>query len=140
MQPLPMITKQQIEDRTSERSLERGARYFADGMVESVVWRSGLLTAEVLGSEQPYDVLVRIGGRGISSAECSCPFDYGGDCKHIVAVLLHYMAHCAEIEQRPSVGNLIADLDRDQLKLLVLHLVERRPAMMDSAERFLKMI
>lgn len=139
---LPMMSDAHIADRTTERSLARGERYYADGLVEAVVWRSGLLTAEVMGSEgEPYVVLVRIGEDGrVKSAECSCPYEFGGDCKHTIATLLYYQANRDSIEQRPAIGDLIVGLDEDKLRLLVLHLVERRPVMMNSAERMISTI
>ena len=139
MRELPFISDAQITDRTTERSFARGVQYYDDELVDRVVWRNGLLTAEVQGSEgEPYVVQVRIDEYvGISSAECSCPYDFGGDCKHIVATLLHYQTHRDSIEQRPAIEDLIVELNEEQLRLLVLHLVSRRPGMMGSAERFI---
>jgi len=36
-------------------------------------------------------VTVELGGRGID-AQCTCPYDGPGDCKHVVAVLLDVAA------------------------------------------------
>jgi len=39
-------------------------------------------------SIKPYQVRITFDQKGIIDAECSCPYDWGGFCKHIVAVLL----------------------------------------------------
>ena len=46
-------------------------------------------------------------------ANCSCPYDWGGYCKHIVAVLLAYLHEPEKVTERPSVDELLADLGRD---------------------------
>lgn len=56
-------------------------------------------------------------------ADCTCPYDWGGWCKHIVATLLAY-SHAApdEVAVRPPLAELLAGLDRDQLAALLLRL------------------
>ena len=138
MDEFPQISSATINDRASESTIERGVKLFDSGFVSAVVLRGRLLTAEVDGSgDEPYDVMVRFDDDGITSAECNCPFTYSGDCKHIVATLLHYINDRDNIEQRPAIEDLIVGLAEDQLKLLALHLVSRRPAMMNSAENFI---
>lgn len=40
---------------------------------------------------EPYEVKVMLGENEVLSAECTCPYDWGGACKHVVALLLTYI-------------------------------------------------
>ena len=89
-----------------------------------LLWRDGLLTAEVEGSEyEPYIIQVKFDEKKITSTDCTCPYDWGGDCKHIIAALLYLCHRRNDIEQRPAVADLIAKLNRDQLQTssLIFH-------------------
>jgi hypothetical protein len=66
-------------------------------------------------------------------AHCSCPYDWGGDCTHIVAVLLR-MQNRAEILIRPALGDLFGDLPREALVELLLDLAARHPELVDELD------
>jgi uncharacterized Zn finger protein len=57
----------------------------------------------VEGSEfEPYQVSIRLHDGGIADAHCTCSYDRGGYCKHIVAVLLKFAdANTKIIERKP---------------------------------------
>jgi uncharacterized Zn finger protein len=45
--------------------------------------------AEVQGSQhEPYHVRLSVEAGALGEAECSCPYDWDGICKHVVATLL----------------------------------------------------
>ncbi|RME88471.1 MAG: SWIM zinc finger domain-containing protein [Anaerolineae bacterium] len=71
---------------------------------------------------------------GIREAFCTCPYDWGGWCKHIVAVLLACARQPEQIEVRQPVDALLADLDGDQMRTLLLRLIEYRPELTDILE------
>ncbi|GAB4424789.1 MAG: hypothetical protein OHK0015_03990 [Chloroflexi bacterium OHK40] len=98
--------------------------YERRGAVGPLVLRGDLLHAEVEGSEyEPYRVTVALDAGGVRAASCSCPYDWGGLCKHIVATLLAYI-HAAPgaVAVRPPLAELLAGLDRGQLEGLLLRL------------------
>lgn len=136
---IPNLTESSIRQRTSDQSWQRGQAYFNDGSVSNVTWRGdqrGSLTAEVDGSDyEPYTVEVEIADGAIISADCSCPYDFGGDCKHIVAVLLYILNSPDEVDERMAIDTLIADLDREQLHWIVQMLAEAQPALSDQIEQ-----
>ncbi len=128
MESLPKLTEADIRDRATDSSFQRGRDYYMDGSVLEIARRENRLTAEVEGSSyEPYQVTITLGQRGIEDAYCTCPYDWGGDCKHIVAVLLTYIHSSEEVEELPPVEDMLADLDREQLQDLILKLVERQP-------------
>jgi uncharacterized Zn finger protein len=136
---LPDLDKQQIRERAAAQSWTRGQAYFARGAVRQVVWREGVLTAQVIGSSyEPYRVTVRFDAQGaITNAECTCPYDLSGDCKHIVATLLYLLNRPENVEQRPDLTSLLAPLNAEQLTRLVVQLVAVHPDLIDDVEELL---
>jgi len=138
MKTIPHLTETDIRSLATTQSWTRGEDYYYSNRVENVVWRDGLLTAEVEGSEyEPYIVQIRFDEQEIRSTDCTCPYDWGGDCKHIIAALLYLCRQRDDIDQRPAVADLIANLNRDQLAVILLDLSSLHPAIIDDIERSL---
>ena len=88
----PQITQDQIQQRCTEQSFTRGLEYFHDGAIGDSTLHGCTLSGTCEGTDiDPYRVTVELMPTGISSAYCSCPYDWEGDCKHIVALLLTYV-------------------------------------------------
>jgi uncharacterized Zn finger protein len=84
--------------------------------------------ANVRGSSyEPYRVTVVLDEGGIVSATCTCPYDWGGYCKHIVATLLTAIRNPSEVKERPTLDALLADLDADTLRRLLGAMLAHRP-------------
>ncbi len=137
--PLPHLTEALIRQHTIPQSFERGVGYYERGAVRAVIRRGDEILAEVEGSQYaPYRVRITFDAGGIRQATCSCPYDWGGWCKHIVATLLTCIHAPEAVEERPPLEDLLADLDRDDLESLVLELVERRPDLTDLVEAYVE--
>jgi uncharacterized Zn finger protein len=131
-----MITEADIEALAIAQSFERGYDYYHSGAVYEVVRRGDELTAEVEGSQyDPYTVRVTLDESGIAATECTCPYDWGGICKHIVAVLLHYVHETGEVIDKPRLELLLADLSADELRQLIQRTAESRPDLVSVIER-----
>ncbi len=114
------ITEQTIRALATPESLARGRSYFDDGAVSDLIQRGDRLTAEVEGSEfAPYEVSIRLHDDGVAEARCSCPHDWGGYCKHIVAVLLKFADETTRIIERKPIAELLRGLDHAQLSELL---------------------
>ncbi|RME35244.1 MAG: hypothetical protein D6793_07560, partial [Thermoflexia bacterium] len=138
MTGLPSLTEDRVRKRATPQSWERGLDYFHSGAVSRIVWRDGVLIAEVQGSQyEPYQVRVEFAPDGeIEDASCTCPYDWDGDCKHIIAALLHLVHRPQKIEQRPSLARLLSDLSREQLVELVQTLARIHPEIVEEVEDF----
>lgn len=102
-------------------SFMRGQEYFRRGAVSSLERRGERIIAEVEGSElSPYSVTIELYDGGLATTRCSCSYDWGGACKHIVAVLLKYNEAPSAVPQRPSLADMIGDLDRQALVALLV--------------------
>ncbi len=110
-----VLTETAIRQRAGRESLARGEEYFERGAVVRLARRGEHVHAEVEGSAyEPYQVTVKLDELGVHEASCSCPFEWGGDCKHIVATLLACLRTPEEIEERPPLSSVLADLRREQ--------------------------
>ena len=117
------VTQDTIRALATPESFARGRSYFDDGAVSDLIRRGDRLTAEVEGSEfEPYQVSVRLHDGGVAEARCTCPYDWGGYCKHIVAVLLKFADEATRIIERKPIGDLLRGLDQAHL----IKLLERR--------------
>lgn len=133
---LPTVSPAQIRAGASDEVYARGVNYHRGGAVAALVLRGTRLHAEVMGSEdEPYNVVVVLGNDGVEDAQCDCPYDWGGWCKHIVATLLAYNeTRPADLERRPPLAELLAALDREQLLALLLRLADAKPALAELVE------
>lgn len=135
MEPWPKVTEALIRQHTSADSYQRGREYYEQGAVGCIVRRGQQLHAEVEGSQyEPYRVQITCDAGGIAQAICSCPYDWGGWCKHIAATLLAHVHDPETIEERPAVTTLLVGLEREQLQALLLHLIEQQPELADVVE------
>ena len=116
-------------------TFSRGEEYYGNGAVSDLQRRGETLLARVAGSQyEPYRVTVEFGEGGIVSARCTCPYDWGGYCKHIVATLLAYVRDPEQVEERPTVETLLAGLDAELLRDLLGDLLAGHPDLIDWAE------
>ncbi len=124
----PSITHEAIRALATPESFARGREYLRDGAVSNLVRRGGRLTAEVEGSE-PYEVTISLHDAGVADASCTCPYDWGGYCKHIVAVLLKFSDAKADVIERPPIAELLHKLDRADLVGLLEKRLDSDPAL-----------
>jgi uncharacterized Zn finger protein len=127
--PVLKINESVIRQNASDKSFERGKEYARSQAVRDLVLRDQTLQASVAGSTY-YRVSIDFSDRGIQSATCYCPYDFGGWCKHIVAVLLVGMEQ-SQIEERPSLAKMLERLDLEQTRQILHNLSAKSPDLVD---------
>ena len=132
---LPKLTESIVRAGATPESFARGEDYYQNGAISNTVVQGGLLIGDCEGTYAPYyRVQVELDEAGICSATCTCPYDFGGYCKHIVALLLTYVHHPKQFAARQEPDDLLADLDRDDLLALLSRLLRERPELYDWIE------
>ncbi|MFM7190005.1 MAG: SWIM zinc finger domain-containing protein, partial [Microcystaceae cyanobacterium] len=127
-----------LRKEATESSWTRGEDYYQGGAVRQLIQRGQSLEALVNGSNyEPYFVQIALGDKSVEEADCNCPYDYGGWCKHIVATLLTYLDQNEDLEQRLPLTDLLAQLDAKQLKEVLAHLVQEKPQLITTIEKYL---
>lgn len=138
---LPHLSEAALAQYAAPHIIERGREYYEQGRVISLILRGTTLSAEVEGSEEfPYLVRYVFEADGSIEVSCTCPYDWGGWCKHLVAVYLALIHQPNAIEERPPLERLLADLTREQLQAVVLKLAEHDPSLVETVERTLDLL
>jgi uncharacterized Zn finger protein len=119
------VDRKTIQNRSTDAVFERGENYRDEGRIQRLDRFGDLVTAAVSGSSL-YDVTVEVGGQSIDT-RCTCPYDGGGDCKHVVAVLLDIAAGPPQDESE-HVEAVLDDVSADDLRSFV------RDALAERAE------
>lgn len=133
------LTEKLIRDRASDQSYQRGCDYYKSGAIYNPARQSVpggmVLTANCEGSSAPsYRLRIELDEGGIRSASCTCPYDWDGDCKHIVALLLFYLNQPGEFAEQKSVSDLLAGLEKESLIAVIHHLLDQNPDAYEDLE------
>lgn len=132
---LPRLTEAHIRNLASGPSFERGQTYYRDGAVLEPVRHAMELRAQCEGSDyEPYQVGATFSKNGIAETSCTCPYDYGGICKHIVALLLTYVHQPQAFRFIPPLAALLAGRSQDELIALIGEMIKREPELLSLVE------
>lgn len=130
---LPRLTEAQIRKLATEQSFQRGDRYYQQGRILNPMRQNAVLWADCQGSEL-YQPRITLGKQGVVSADCTCPYDWGGLCKHQVALLLAYVHQPDTFHVVPPVSEMLASRSREDLIELVELMVQRYPNLLSLVE------
>jgi uncharacterized Zn finger protein len=123
---LPRLTEAQVRKLASTQSFERGHSYYRSGAILEPVRQGMTLRAQCEGSEdEPYEVSVTLEQHGIADVSCTCPYDWGGACKHLIALLLTYVHEPQAFRVIPPLQTLLAGSSRETLIALIGEMVQR---------------
>jgi len=132
---LPRLTEAYIRNLASEKSFERGETYYRDGAVLDPICQAMQLRAQCEGSDyEPYQVSATLAKGGIAETSCTCPYDYGGICKHIVALLLTYVHKPQAFRFIPPLAALLAGRSQKELIVLIGEMIKREPELLSLVE------
>ncbi|THE66707.1 hypothetical protein D8Y22_00830 [Salinadaptatus halalkaliphilus] len=110
------VDRKTVRNRSSDAVFDRGETYREEGRVRELDRFDDLVTATVRGSTL-YDVTIEFGGQSIDT-QCTCPYDGGGDCKHVVAVLLDVAATPPQDESE-DIETVLDDVSANDLRAFV---------------------
>jgi uncharacterized Zn finger protein len=125
----PPIQETQIRNRASQQSYSRGEGYYKSGAIFATVRRGNEIEGRCAGSgEESYHVHATLDeSSNIEETFCTCEYDYGGDCKHIVALLLTYLREPELFEEAATVQDTLAERSKEELITLIREIVARYP-------------
>jgi uncharacterized Zn finger protein len=130
-----------IRHNTNSKSFQRGEICYRDGSVLSVTQRGEEIQAEVQGSEQqPYRVAIIPSNQHKLIAICNCAYNYEGWCKHIVATALTCIHEPDTIDKRPTLEQLLEQINHLQTQRLVQELVTEHPELIDEIDGYINAI
>jgi uncharacterized Zn finger protein len=132
---LPPISETILKRNSTAKSFSLGEQYLDLGAVTDIIQRNQQLQADIEGSEPtPYRVTIYFNKSNITEAGCTCPYNQEGWCKHIVATLLTTIRNPGSITNRPSLEQLLDQLDHLNTQRLIKALVAENPTLIDSID------
>lgn len=135
--PIPSLTETLIRDRATAKVFQRGEQYYRSGAVTNICSRGNTIQATVEGNEvEPYRTSIQFDSGGVKSVSCTCAYDLGGWCKHLVATVLMCLRQPEKVNERYSLEQLLDQLDRVQTQRLVQELVAQEPKLLDRIDHF----
>ncbi|ODS40636.1 MAG: hypothetical protein A7315_08000 [Candidatus Altiarchaeales archaeon WOR_SM1_79] len=116
-------TIEKIRNLCTESSFERALDYFNEHRVEDVEQFGNKVTATVSGTYE-YMVTIRTDKEDFD-ADC-CPYDWGGYCKHIIAVLLLLSEKTDEVKDKKEkiekkIYSILDKVTLDELKEFLIY-------------------
>ncbi|MEH2412634.1 SWIM zinc finger family protein [Nostoc sp.] len=133
---IPQISEFTIRRHANAKSFQQGEAYYAAGAVNAVTQRGHLLQADVMGNQtRPDHVNLSFDSSGLTSVNCTCGYNFEGWCKHIVATMLVCARNSENIEQRPTLEQLLDRLDHIQTQRLLQNLVTEYPPLIEAINR-----
>jgi uncharacterized Zn finger protein len=132
------LSEAAIRAGATEKSFARGRELFRRGAVSRAAVQGRTLSGVCEGSESPfYRVRAELDEGGVRSASCTCPYDFGGHCKHIIALLLSYAHEPESFAVRKEPAELLSELSRERLLALLTKLVGEQPDLYEMIEAVL---
>lgn len=129
----PLLKESQVRALATEQSFERGENYYLGGAIFNPMRQGNTLWADCEGSTT-YQPRVTLGAQGVEAESCTCPYDWGGLCKHQVALLLTYVRDRDRFHELQPTAQLLAQRSRDELLTLIERMVQRHPDLLDMVE------
>ncbi|WLR42633.1 hypothetical protein LC087_18450 [Bacillus carboniphilus] len=131
----------QFEEFIDDTILKRGRDYYEGDAVEGLVEAEPNQFAAIVYGSNVYDVDVKLGyNEEVLSSFCDCPYDWGGHCKHEVAVFFAIREYKKTVNTNPSpikkeetkkspptIEEVVKGLSQSQLVHCVLTMAQDHP-------------
>ncbi|MEI8132367.1 MAG: SWIM zinc finger family protein [Leptolinea sp.] len=122
------ITESALKSLSSPESFARGHELYKSDEVFDSFQQGNILTGKCEGNSAPfYRLRIQFDEAGIQEAFCSCPYDWGGYCKHIIALMLTYIHKPDAFIEQKDIKELLGQQDKDALIRLIAEMVDENP-------------
>ena len=123
-----VVSEDTLKSLSTPTSFSRGDELYQDGAIFDTSRQSNVLRGKCRGSSAPYyEIVVRLDEGGFQEAYCSCPYSFGGLCKHIIALMLTFIHSPDEFAEQKSIKELLEPLEKDEIISVISKLVNRYP-------------
>lgn len=130
------LTLADIKSLADNKVFSRGQGYYKDGSIANTVKRDDELEATCKGSyAKPYRVWARLGKSGVVEMRCNCEYDWGGACKHIVAMLLTYLHKPQLFAEKPALTDDLMGRSKEELVELIERMLTRYPDLQSLVDK-----
>jgi len=125
------LSTERIRDLCTSEVFDRARNYRDEERIDRIDRFDETMSAAVQGSQpEPYEVEIQFVDGAVEpetvDASCTCPYDWGGYCKHIIAVLLEFSEGDIDLEdEREAVERVLSDAHPEELREFLLEESER---------------
>lgn len=133
MAKLAKLSEGQIKARVGAQSFQRGKNYYRNGAIERPQIQGKTLKASCMGTSV-YRLWVTLDGKGVESANCSCPVGGGGYCKHTAALLLTWLHDEGTFTVREDLRANLQKRSKEELLVIIDRFLDREPELEDLLE------
>lgn len=88
-----LVTLDDFEKNVEPKILARGREYYQDNAIKSVLKLADDEVSAVAYGTSRYNLRLTLKGRTVVKSRCSCPYDWGDNCKHVVALCFYLRQH-----------------------------------------------
>ena len=128
MPSIPRIKESSVRRWTDEVYFQRGQKYLEQGAIYDQHRQGMTIKSKCAGTQAPfYRQEVLFNGKGIESAECSCPVGAGGRCKHTVALLLTWVKDPDSFQEVEALDSILDKRSKPELIALIKQMLEQEP-------------
>lgn len=138
---MELFTKDYLESESSERSFDRGKELYICGDVKEVKFSENTIYGRVQGSYL-YKTKILIHSKDSYYFYCSCPYSYGGLCKHEIALGLYVLEHpeIFKTDAKEEIRTLIENSDKKILTDFLVDSFFNNPKLLKSYKSLIKEI
>ncbi len=131
---LTQLTESDVQARCTEAVLGRGWSYYTGGAIRQRTRMDDGLQTHVSGTHV-YRVSVRETSGGLW-VTCTCPYNWGGDCKHIIATLLAWLHEPESFHAAGDVQAALAARSKKELVAILADVCAVYPHLVDEFNLF----
>lgn len=132
------INHEQIIERALDQSFYRGVSLYESEAIFLPARRGNQLSAMCVGtSSAAYRVTATCDESGCLTTHCTCPYDWGGDCKHIVALLITYVLQPELFRTGEVLREELLSLEKEDLVNIVELMITRYAGLDDIVEHMI---
>ena len=131
------ITEMDIKGLATPQSYQRGLDLYVRGAVSGTYQQGDAIFGLCEGSEtDDYELEIDFSGNEIKAC-CSCPYDWGGFCKHLIAFLLTFIEEEEKFVEPADIGTLLEPLDREEMIVFISELEHKYPDLQFWLQKFI---
>lgn len=136
-----IVTEKYLQSLSSSESFARGYELYLSDAVFETMKQCDLLIGKCMGTSAPfYQLRIRLGKVGIQDASCTCSYDLGGYCKHVIALILTYIHNPQIFIEQKRIDEMLNDMDRDALLHLIEEMVEKDPSLLSRLQSSVQIV
>ena len=122
------ISNESIRNLCNSKTYQKGLDYYSEGRVNNVTIKGKRIYASVRGTYN-YNVKKTMKKDYIFDS-CSCPYDWDGSCKHVIATLLHVQNNEEEITRKiannkEKVHKILEQTSDEELRTFIIRQLEK---------------